>query len=91
MSDNVKFLMVVGGILALLIGLFLWDGQLIHQGEEELARLTEEDEQTRIARNETDEYLLSNRRQQIGILITGSVLILVAVVWRIGLRNRTPE
>jgi len=91
MSKNVLFPMVVAGILIILIVLFVSFGHLKHEREEELARLTGNDEQTRSIRVEADEYRIANRNQQLGILAVGFVIVLAAVVWWVGQRTRELE
>jgi len=81
MWKNALFLVVVVAILLILTSLFLHFGNMKHQRERELARLTGNDEQSRIIRNELSEYRTLNETQQRGILAVGLVVILAALMW----------
>ena len=92
MSKKMAFPMVVAGILIVLTALFLNSGHLKHEREEEVARYTgADDEQYRAVRNEADQYRIQNRNEQIGILTTGIVIVLVSSIWWSSQRTRGPE
>ena len=91
MRKNVPFYMVVAGILISLIVLFLWFGHLKHEREEDMARNTGSGYQSPEIRAEADQYRITNRNQQLGILAVGFVVVLVAVVWWVGQRKHEPE
>jgi len=91
MSKNVPLLLVLAGILITLIVLFLCFGHLKHEREEDVARLTGNDEQTRSVRVEADEYRIANRNQQLGVLAVGFAIVLVTAAWWVRQRKREPE
>lgn len=88
MSMNARFSIVVAGIFIVLIVLFLAFGQLKHEREADLARNNGNDELTQSIRTEADEYRIANRNQQIGVLAVGIAIGFLAVVWRVGQRER---
>ena len=91
MRKNVPFYMVVIGILIILTVLYLWFGRLKNEREEDMARNTGTGYQAPQIRAEADQYRITNRNQQLGILAVGFVVLLVALVWRVGQRKHEPE
>ena len=91
MKKNGLFFMVVGGMLTILMTLYLVLGHLRHEREKDMVRNLGNDEQSRISRDEADEYRIANRNQQRGILAVGVVIVSMAVVWRIGQRRQESE
>lgn len=92
MSKN-PFILTVAGILVIMTVLFLSLKVSEHKREEELARLTGNDEQTRIIRTELEEYRLLNRRQGARLLTVGGgfAVVLAALVWWERKEKREPE
>ena len=91
MGRDMRFLVIVSGILVILVVLFLSFDHLRRQREEELARSTGDDELSRLLRQEAEEYGTVNRNQQLGILAAGLTLVLVAGGWWLTQRKSEPE
>jgi hypothetical protein len=91
MSSKVRLSIVVAGILIVLLVLFLSFGHLKHERESDLARNPGNDELSQTIRTEADEYRITNRNQQIGILTAGIAIGFVVIVWRVGQRKRERE
>ena len=79
MNKNRLYLIFVGVILLILIGLFINTGHLMQERQKELERNTGDDELSKILRLEAEEYRVLNQKQQRGILIAGLVFSFVAV------------
>jgi len=93
MIKNKPFGIAVIVVFILLTALFLHFRHLEHQREQELSRLTGEDEQSRIIRNELEDYRLLNRRQQTGVLsvMAGFAVVLVVLIWWDRHSKRKPQ
>ncbi len=78
---NLPFAVIVVVGLVVLSGLYLGLGHLRHEREAELARLTGSDELTQQLQIEADEYRITNRNQQIGVVVIGSAIVLVSVAF----------
>ncbi len=91
MNRNGPFFILVGGILLVLLVLFLAFGQMRQEREEGLILNAGADEQSRQIRDELDQYRVANRNTQLGILATGGVVVVVATAWWVAQRRQEPE
>ena len=91
MKKNVPLLITVGIVLVILTLLFLNFGHARQEQEKVLAQWTGHDEVSRGIRSEAEHWVVANKRQQLGFLATGAVLVLVTAGWLAVHRERKRE
>lgn len=91
MKSRAIFVPTIVGLLVLLLGIYLSLGHAVLQRERDIALNPGNDQQSRLIRNEADEYRTANQRQQVGILFAGGFATAVGVIGWANSRKRSTE